>query len=98
MIKGVKPMRYSDIILDQIDLVRQVRNDNVDKYPRVIETLWLLMRNPEGIKQINEKKQEFKVKPSHTIEVPDLELWDAMFSFTLDVFQDYEGVNIKNVF
>jgi len=85
-------MKYKEIVINQIDKVRQVRNDSPSDYPRVVETLWVLLRTTEARRLIEEKKKALGIHPSYTIEFPDLKQWDTIFQYTIDLISQYEGI------
>ena len=83
-----------NIIKNQIEKIRQVRNDDTNNYPKAVETLWVLFRNKEFDKVLEEEKKELKIEPSHLIDIPDLEQWDTIFKFTLEKMAEYEGLSL----
>lgn len=89
-------MEYEDLVKDQIDKIRQVRNDDPNNYPRSIETLWLFLRNRDIRVKIDQKKKELKIIYSCWLGcVPlNLEPWDTIFQYTLDLLPEYEGVSL----
>jgi len=74
-------MEYKDIIFEQINKIRQVRDDDISKYPSSIKILLLLLPKEIDEKEINQKVKELKLDFYGTPDHPGV--WDEFFRFIL---------------
>ena len=82
-------MEYKDIIFEQINKIRQVRDDDISKYPSSIKTLLLLLPKKIDEKEIDQKVKELNLDFYGTPDLPVA--WDEFFHFILSRLIDKYG-------
>lgn len=83
--------------MSQIDKIRQVRNDNHERYPLAIETLWVLLKSQKLRQLVEAKKKELGLETGIMFILggihPDMKQWDAAFQYTLDMIVAHGELN-----